>query len=273
MKHKKQNPEKKRFWLGMAGCALVSFTAYAVSYFSSSHIFSNEYNANKNYSVEIYDVIDENNSTGLWPNKEKEINVDFVVKNTGNIPVLLRIRYARNTKKYTGGSWAGPDFFHSSWRYNLSITNDMYKGVFQNEDKFVFNGELTRVGDTNDQYDGYYYYKKVLQPNQSIHHLDGIYVLHNEDISFETFYYNGIDNNKSEVWAIGSKNNLGIGKMLQARGGFYSNIYGRIKADLSCIFARVETIRAVKSDGKPLGDKDLQDLDSVGLKKLWESMI
>ena len=91
MKHKKQNPEKKRFWLGMVGCALVSFTAYAVSYFSSSHIFSNEYNANKNYSVEIYDVIDTSTSTKLWQNRDTTINADFVIKNTGEIPVLLRL--------------------------------------------------------------------------------------------------------------------------------------------------------------------------------------
>ena len=285
MKHKKQNSEKKRFWLGMMGCALVSFTAYAVSYFSSSHIFSNEYNANKNYSVEIYDVMDENSSSGLRPYEENRLNADLVVKNTGGIPVLLRIKY-NYCYQYSSGWWDWSNWWAivdapsiRSYYNNLNLLS-YYTGKVQNEDKFLFNGETEAVNNTNSDYDGYYYYRKVLQPNQSVQHLDDIYTPVGTTSYGSIFYYQGVDDSKEEIWK--RRGDTGFktrsrGKMLwggseQAQSVVYpGRKVKRTKAEN--LRAKVETIRAVKSDGNPLEDKDLQDLDSVGLKKLWESMI
>ncbi len=280
MKHKKPNPDKKRFWLGMAGCALVSFTAYAVSYFSSSHIFSNEYNANKNYSVEIYDVMDKNSSSGLRPYEENRLNADLVVKNTGGIPVLLRIKYNYCYQYSSNGWWAIVDAPSIRSYYNNLNLLSYYTGKVQNEDKFLFNGETEAVNNTNSDYDGYYYYRKVLQPNQSIQHLDDIYTPAGTTSYGNIFYYQGVDDSKEEIWKrrrdTGFKTNS-MGKMLwggseQAQSSAYPG--RKVKTTKTeDLQAKVETIRAVKSDGKPLEDKDLQDLDSVGLKKLWESMI
>ena len=91
MRFKKQTSDKKRFWLGIASCAMVGFVAYATSYFSSAHVFTNEYKTKK-YDVKVYDVFDSTKATGLWPNKKTEMNQDLVIKNVGNAPVLLRIK-------------------------------------------------------------------------------------------------------------------------------------------------------------------------------------
>ncbi len=277
MEYRKRDPDKKRFWLGMAGCALVSFTAYAVSYFSSSHIFSNEYNANKNYSVEIYDVIDTNNSMSLWQNKENHINSDLVIKNTGKIPVLLRIKYARYSKQYGFSYWT-PDSNdkNKSWCHHLSHMSDYYKMSAQNENKFLFNGETTRVDDTNSDYDGYYYYKGVLQPNQLTQHLDEICTVKSESTRLETFYYSGLDSNTYQGWKYGPGNNLGLGKMLWRGNAFaYVSYSGKgQKSQLRSIRANVETIQApIKDDGSYLSDDDVKDLDSLGLKKYWKDAL
>ena len=136
MKHKKQNPDKKRFWLGMAGCALVGFTAYAVSYFSSSHIFSNEYNAHKNYSVENYDVINTNTTMNLWANQHNHINADLIIRNNGSLPVLLRIKYSNAYLDVPSGQW----FFYDRTNYSchncLKVMRAFFIGEVQEEDRF-----------------------------------------------------------------------------------------------------------------------------------------
>lgn len=173
MKYKKQTSDRKRFWLGIASCAMVGFVAYATSYFSSAHVFVNEYKAKK-YDVKVYDVFDSKKATGLWPNKKTEMNQDLVIKNVGNAPVLLRIKYVVGVADRETGEYSYLDMPGYSWLNQIVGSSD-YTTV-QNEDKFLFNGETgdNMVEDSNDKMDGYYYYKGILGPNESIQHLDSV---------------------------------------------------------------------------------------------------
>ncbi len=274
MKHKKQNSDKKRFWLGMAGCALVSFTAYAVSYFSSSHIFSNEYNANKNYSVEVYDIANKEEGVDVWYNRYFTINRDIVAKNVGDVPVLLRIKYIRGywSSQHDKFYWLDYDKYSI---YNYLILNAYFCGIVVNDDKFPYNGKKTSGPDpTPDEYDGYYYYQGILDPGESIQHLDkvtqGGYTDRLDE--FKTYYYGGIDKEKNEeIWESGSDN--GNGKMVMLGMGPSIDKYGIINKKKIYIFrACVETIQATNPDGSALSKEEVESKDSIGLKAYWDAL-
>ena len=214
MKHEKQISDKARFWIGIIACIMVGAIASTVSYFSSAHIFNNGYKMH-NIFIRVYDVIDTNKSVGLWENRDNYINSDLVVKNTGELPVLLRIKYTYYKKNGENGDWSAPgsNYTNKSWYHHLSLMSDYYKMSAQNEDKFLFNGETTRVDDTNTNYDGYYYYQGILEPNNVIQHLDEIYQKSSEVITIRKSYYQGSNIDKKEGWM---GDDLGLGKMLHA---------------------------------------------------------
>ncbi len=277
MKHEKQISDRARFWIGVIACIMVGAIASTVSYFSSAHIFNNGYKMH-NIFIRVYDVIDTNKSVGLWQNRDNYINADLVVKNTGELPVLLRIKYNLANKwsrlnSSNTNDWHFYDDKNKSY-YNcldLSILN----GVAVNKDKFLFNGgtELWK-DDTDPNYDGYYYYRGVLQPTDLIQHLDGINRPSSDTQHYsDPWFYQGLDNDKKEIWKRNSDTTIetkSIGKSLYSFNSHFANINGPSLPFK--IRATVEAIQATDEDGKSLDAKEVANLDVAGLKKLWTDL-
>ncbi len=272
MKHERQISDRTRFWIGVIACIMVGAIASTVSYFSSAHIFNNGYKMH-NIFIRVYDVIDTNKSVGLWGSKDNHINSDLVIKNTGELPVLLRIKYTLYRKNDENSEWWVPGVSdqNRSWRHNLSYMFGSTEIKVQNEDKFLFNGETESIDDTNTNYDGYYYYQGILEPDNIIQHLDEIYQKSNEYVSIRKSYYKGSNIDKREGWV---DNDLGLGKMLHAVNSFGPVIYGMKKGPIESIRATVEAIQATDKEGKKLTEKKdhISTLTALELHDLWKKL-
>lgn len=263
MRYKRRTSDKKRFWLGMAACAMVGFVAYATSYFSSGHVFTNEYKTKK-YDVKVYNVFDNENATGLWPNKKNELNEDLVIKNDSDGPVFLRIKYVVGSEDRETGEYTYLDAAGYSW-FNHALEADS-NVKFQNKDKFLFNGETGNdlVQDTDKNMDGYYYYKGVLGPNESIQHIDGFtcgggtYSNDMDSYTDEYLYSNGdkwIDSNGT------IEDDHLVGKRMNAHLYEAKNV----------IRIYVETIQATDKDGKDI-KINFDNATASGMKAFWTAL-
>lgn len=291
MKYKKQTSDRKRFWLGIASCAMVGFVAYATSYFSSAHVFTNEYKTKK-YDVKVYDVFDSKKAAHLWTDITTDLNMDIVVKNSGNVPVFVRIRYflgwdsevrqgnpedIEYYDKETDEN--GNPLLDENGNYILKIGQslDMMEGwvsfSLKNTDKFLYNNY--KEDDEDYVYDGCYYYKGVLGPGESIQHFEGVISEPRggggEFVnSYPSQMYKNIDKDSGEMFT--SFTNQGLGKVVIMGSGASIPKYGEsISISSIGLRAYVETIQATDKDGNEI--KEISDsATAYDMKDYWTAL-
>ena len=251
MKHKKQISDKKKFGLAAIACAMIGLIAATMAYFSSSHSFTNKFSAAK-YSVETYDLFDTEKALDMWPGQT--IDASVKVKNTGDVPILVRIKYV--IKQLLGKL---PDPFTAEEVEKTAGTNlkgycFMY-GNF-NSNKFLFNGDGS---------DAKFYYQGVITKDDGeIEHLKNFRLGYSYDVS--TSYLQSSDT--SEPWKDGKwkgdrSNDKNLGEFRNL--GCYPRNFYRIAV-------YIETIQATDENGNLLNANEVAKLDAAGLKELWTNL-
>lgn len=263
MKRKIKTSPQKRFWIGMGACAVVTFITATIAYFSSSHTFNNKFSSN--YSVETYNLVDKDAAMNVWPGET--IDSNLIVKNTGDAPIFVRIKYQRSNKLNDKGDKV--DFSEKNLvSVDLSAIDGSVSYIVQNSDKFLYNSE-----------DGYYYYKGVLGSAQEIQHLDGI--TFNNKVSSEVeqkaipveelapsyLQSEDADINDDKNYSTGEDKGFGTKKLYS--GTVVPSVYMGLRA---C----VETVQATNADGTPIEDakvKDIEDTQEAGsIKSYWTEL-
>lgn len=167
MKHKKKvSLNNKFFWAGLGVLAVVGVVGFATelnSVANSAHEFDNVYTY-KSYNVDLKNIINEEEAANMEPGKP--INADLVVRNTGDIPMLVRIKYTDRFDE-KGNPVGGMNFGDEYGKGEVgSAENDdgsKWDIYFAENNDFWLNRKTC-----------HYYYAHVLQPGEEIKHLDKI---------------------------------------------------------------------------------------------------
>lgn len=264
VENKKHMSNKKKFWLGMSALAAVGVITGTVAYFSTTNKFENNQYNTKNYTVEVRDIIDTEKSKSMMPGET--VNTDVIVKNTGDIPVLTRIKYLKATEFDAQGN---PTKWNEDDSVGLDLSSnsgeegqDVY--TVENSDKFLY--DKGAEGTTGSQ--GYYYCTSILGTGAEIKHLDAFTysgaVGNNEDTSTETTQYpSEVGENKIPSTWSGDEQYKENSKY----GTQKTTTYKQFPSGLKVI---VETIQATKKDGTPLTAEDVDTLDEV--QAIWKTL-
>lgn len=153
----KKNSIKKKPLIFLVLIGIVGLYASTFAFYTSSDSFAN------NFKVSTYNVSIDEEFYNKWGTKK----VKFV--NYDNTPVVIRFSIDETWTKNTGDE-------------KLTLDNN-------------YNGENVVIKDWTDDFkndfidghDGYYYYKKVLEPNSSVQVLNSINL--NEDLIKNSPYY------------------------------------------------------------------------------------
>ncbi len=255
MKHKKQISDKKKFGLAAIACAMIGLIAATMAYFSSSHSFTNKFSAAK-YSVETYDLIDSEKFLNMWP--RQVIDASVKVKNTGDVPILARIRYP---VKYSEDSLPDPFTIEEAER----IAPADLRGFCYIEGKFASNKFLYNKSD------GKFYYQGVITKDDGeIQHIKGFMI--GESYNYiSTYYLQSSDTsepwNDDSKWKKENNNDKSIDKNLGTSRelGCWPRSYYRLGV-------YIETIQATNKTGNLLSATEVANLDVAGLKELWTNL-
>lgn len=262
---------KKFFWPSMMSLAALGLIIATVAYFSSSHIFTDLFKTVE-YRIETRSMVDADKAANMWPGQT--LDSKLFVKNTGECPVLVRIRY-------------------------LSATGDSEEALKQNLDRQVENKEIKDVKGINlsngvtsegsyvtakytfglsDSYvllynsgDGCYYYKGILNPGGEIQHMDTVTLSYafknsatNENLYTESSGEAYFDENYTRVTKE-SEN--------QVYEGLYASTSGNGASNPIMVRAYVETLQAIDKDGNYLDSKTVGDAnDADTLKSYWSDL-
>lgn len=225
MKHKKKMELSNKLFLiglGLISAVAVGTTAATKSYISSLSSFDNFYDL-KGYHVYAENMVDVNEAASAVTGTA--INADTIIRNTGDIPVLVRISYFNlpASEVFTNDADCGPvdrkaliNKVEENKGLNLGevelkdgsgngtgiiagkLTDGSTKAEWSlelaNSNKFSYYGD-----------DGCYYYKGILGSNQSIQHLDSVTLL-SESAGFsavEKTYYQ-TDTYSDDGWVEGT---------------------------------------------------------------------
>ena len=237
MKHKKKvSLNNKFFWAGLGVLAVVGVVGFATelnSVANSAHEFDNVYTY-KSYNVDLKNIINEEEAANMEPGKP--INADLVVRNTGDIPMLVRIKYTDRFDEKGNpvvGMNVGDDYgkgeVGSAENYNDGSKWDIY---FAENNDFWFS-----------RYSCHYYYAHVLQPGEEIKHLDKICL---QPVK-QDYYRTDTDNTLNWVDSPGTTI-TGVKKQIKSGGTFK-------------LAATIETVQAIDPNtGNVLTDEALNDI-------------
>lgn len=262
MKRKIKTSPQKRFWIGMGACTVVAFVTATIAYFSSSHTFNNKFSSN--YSVETYNLVDKDAAMNVWPGET--IDSNLIVKNTGDAPIFVRIRYQRSNKLNDKGDKV--DFSDENLAsVNLGAVDDSVSYIVQNSDKFLYNSE-----------DDYYYYKGLLGSAQEIQHLDGItFNKVSSEVGQEAIpvkelapsYLQSEDADINDDENYSTEEDKGFGTKKLYIGTVEHSVYMGLRA---C----VETVQATNADGTPIEDAKVKEIESTeeagSIKSYWTKL-
>lgn len=270
---------KKFFWPSMISLAVLGFIIGTVAYFSSSHIFTDLFKTVE-YKIETRSMVDSDKAANMWPGQV--LDSELFVKNTGERPVLVRIRY-------------------------LAATGDSEEALKQNLDRQVENKEIKDVvginlsngvksegsyvtakytfglistdenGDTSNltssmlynSDEGCYYYRGILQPGDEIQHIDTV------KLSYEFKNGNSNENLYTESSGEASFDENYTRVTKESENQVYEGLYATTQSNMSepiMIRAYVETIQATDENGNYLDSGTVGD-DNVGdLKDYWTKL-
>lgn len=157
---------KKLFWPSMTSLAILGFIIATVAYFSSTHTFTDLFKTIE-YKIETYSLVDSGKAANMWPGQE--LDSDLIVKNTGQCPVLVRVKYMYtsyfNKDKDQKALELPLKIGVSPTEYQTSTVERDYRFMTNavNTDKFLY-----------DETNNYYYYKGILNPGEGVQHLDSV---------------------------------------------------------------------------------------------------
>lgn len=161
VENKKQMSNKKKFWVGMSALAAVGAITATVAWFTSSHQFVNEFHTPR-YSIVTQELFDKEAAANVYPGETVEADVS--VTNTGDMPVLVRIKYIKKDTEAYGDKGYPEDVagLASAKGVNLdNIKDDGWTINYDGTDKFEFVHDKSENGE--DLPTGSYYYKGILK--------------------------------------------------------------------------------------------------------------
>ena len=254
MKHKKQISDKKKLGLAAAACAMIGLIAATMAYFSSSHSFTNKFSAAK-YSVETYDLFDTEKALDMWPGQTMDASVK--VKNTGDVPILVRIKYP---VKYKENSLPDPFTIEEAEKTPGSrLGGHYYLKVVFSTNKFLYN----------DLDNKFYYQGVITEDDGEVEHFNKIirdysYLYGENQIGFLQSSGTSEPWNDDSKWKTGYKSNKNFGEFREL--GCYPRIYYRFGV-------YIETIQATDKNGKLLTDTvDFSKATASSLKQYWTNL-
>lgn len=255
MKYKREISRQKGFWIGIGACALVGLIAATIAYFSSSHMFENNFKSSFNHSIELYDLVDADKAMNMWPGET--IDTHVVIKNTGD-PVLARVKYFVEGVNYDheGSLSQEPpiDEVKKMTGWNLEHAPAGFMDPVFDSDKFLFT-----------ESDYTYYYQGIIPSNTEVKHLKQISF--GETTVDDYFYYLSPSYTGSTPWEDDSNwsysNTAGYGTMKE-----FSNHPRR-----AILGVYIETIQATNPDGSSLDANKVANANVDTLKGYWDKLI
>lgn len=272
---------KKFFWPSMVSIAILGFIIATVAYFSSTHTFTDLFKTIE-YKIETYSLVDSDKAANMWPGQE--LDSDLIVKNTGQCPVLVRIRYLEQLCDYYYPDVdkdieileKGLDERISSKGGKVENIRgtDVTKGIAAQLDRttrytfgvnsnysFLYNGAPS--GDTStgtETYDGCYYYQGILNPGEEVQHIDTVKnsekSTFNDKQSYKEVYFDKDYNRIKEE-------------------GIYHGIFSDFTYRIgwpAMLRAYVETIQATDTTGNYLDSATVKSADVATLKGYWTAL-
>ena len=245
----------------MVSLAVLGFIIATVAYFSSTHTFADLFKTIE-YKIETYSLVDSDKAANMWPGQE--LDSDLIVKNTGQCPVLVRVKYVytshfnkdENLKALELPLEIGVSPIETQTYSSGSTVDRDYKFMTTavNTDKFLY-----------DETDNCYYYKGILNPTEEVQHLDSVKNTMEKNIS------------NNERW----KSELNLDENFN-----YTQDKDKIKYYAKYMFsseeipagfpvplkACVETIQATDANGNYLNSETVQNADVSTLKGYWAAL-
>lgn len=204
MKHKKQMKLSNKLFLiglGLLFSVAVGTTVATSSYISNLSYFDNIFTF-RNYEVVLQNIVTDSEATAVV--NGKYINADTIVENLGDMPVLVRISYVNSdkvaigeyeqyvdtvvVKRNTDGQIIDSD---GKVVELLDLTETITDSIENTESEW--KAQVANSSDFERGGDGCYYYKGILNPGESIQHLDSVTLVSTCDSSAkeQTFYKTG----------------------------------------------------------------------------------
>ena len=187
--------------LGLLFSVAVGTTVATSSYISNLSYFDNIFTF-RNYEVVLQNIVTDSEATAVV--NGKYINADTIVENLGDMPVLVRISYVNSdkvaigeyeqyvdtvvVKRNTDGQIIDSD---GKVVELLDLTETITDSIENTESEW--KAQVANSSDFERGGDGCYYYKGILNPGESIQHLDSVTLVSTCDSSAkeQTFYKTG----------------------------------------------------------------------------------
>lgn len=169
VENKKQMSNKKKFWVGMSALAAVGVITATVAYFTTWHSFYNPFKIAKT-SVTISELYDTEAASHVVPGETIPADVSIYNNSTDTVPIMARIKYVQKTDGKDFNNWSSDDFVEAT---GLNLTT--YFG-----DSSLWQANFSKDGGSKFEQvpgaaaDGFYYYKGVINPGETVHHLESL---------------------------------------------------------------------------------------------------
>ncbi|MGN1043874.1 MAG: hypothetical protein ACI4PR_03630 [Acutalibacteraceae bacterium] len=265
---------KKFFWPSMMSLAVLGFIIATVAYFSSSHIFTDLFKTVE-YKIETRSMVDSDKATGMWPGQT--LDSELFVANTGECPVLVRIRYLAATGDSEEALKENLDNQVGENEIKDVKGIDLSEGVKSEGSyvtaKYTFECFGDSLEDPLYEYnsaEGCYYYKGILQPENEIQHMDTVTLSYafkngnsNEDLYTESSGEASFDENYELITD---------GNATGEYTGLYASTSENGASKPIMVRAYVETIQATDENGNYLNTTDVQNAEVSTLKGYWTAL-
>lgn len=244
VENKKQMSNKKKFWVGMSALAAVGAITATVAWFTSSHQFVNEFHTPR-YSIVTQELFNKEAAANVYPGETVEADVS--VTNTGDMPVLVRIKYIKKDTVTYGDKGYPEDVagLDSATGINLGTLSDGWTVNYDGNNKFEFVAS-----------DGCYYYKGILKgsgggeitPENIAAHIDSLQIVSDYNYTNDTYDYRDSNNAWSSASGTGTRESNTGEKITTSQSD------SALK-DVN-VKAVVETIQATDQSGNELTNMD-----------------
>lgn len=172
MKKITTNKNRKTPLIALATLGVVGIIGGTMAYYSQTDTFTNKFNT-ADYNIKTYEIFNPNDGGNISPGQT--VNKDVCVENTGDVPILARVKYTETIGSQT--KIEGSKLDNSTWIATKDDTN------------WAFN-----------ESDKYFYYLGVIDSNDIVQHLDSITLnkSYNNSSSTTTKYYGYAETPKAD---------------------------------------------------------------------------